>query len=125
MTSIRQHVEPFYSAIGRSSADRGLMVGMLLIGYRRHIRFERRLFGKARLNLACRWFCRLGLDGRVPDHSTISKNRHRRFRGNDLPRGLFGAAGRRCTVEGIVGGQGFAVDAGMVRTGREPAEGRR
>lgn len=47
LTSIWQHVEPLYSANGRPSADRGLMVGMLLFGYRRHIRFERRFCGKA------------------------------------------------------------------------------
>jgi transposase len=41
------------------------------------------------LNLAYRWFCRLGLDGDVPDHSTFSKNRHRRFRESDLLRKLF------------------------------------
>jgi transposase len=41
------------------------------------------------LNLAYRWFCRLGLDGDVPDHSTFSKNRHGRFRESDLLRKLF------------------------------------
>jgi hypothetical protein len=51
----------------------------------------------------------------VPDHSTFSKNRHGRFRDSDLLRKLFEATFRRCMTEGIVGGQGFAVGASMIR----------
>lgn len=112
---IRKHLEPFYSAIGRPSVDPELMIRMLLIGYCCGIRSERRLCEEVHLNLAYRWFCRLGLDGRVPDHSTFSKSRHGRFRDSDLLRQLFEATVRRCIAEGIVGGQGFAVDASMVR----------
>jgi transposase len=54
------------------------MIRMLLIGYCFGIRSERRLCDEVHLNLAYRWFCRLGLDGAVPDHSTFSKNRHGR-----------------------------------------------
>ena len=53
------------------------------------IRSEHRLREEVHLNLAYRWFCRLGLDGDVPDHSTFSKNRHGRFRESDLLRKLF------------------------------------
>jgi transposase len=49
------------------------MIRMLLIGYCLGIRSERRLCEEVHLNLADRWFCRLGLDGAVPDHSTFSK----------------------------------------------------
>src|SRR5207247_3683397 len=66
------------------------------------------------LNLAYRWFCRLGLDGEVPDHSTFSKNRHGRFRDCDLLRKLFETVLQRCIAEGLVGGEGFAVDASMI-----------
>ena len=62
---------------------------MLLVGYCFGIRSERRLCEEVHLNLAYRWFCRLGLDGDVPDHSTFSKNRHGRFRDSDLLRRLF------------------------------------
>jgi hypothetical protein len=58
--------------------------------------------------------CRLGLDGRVPDHSTFSKNRHGRFRESDLLRQLFESVVRRCMTEGLVGGEGFAVDASLI-----------
>ena len=71
------------------------------------------------LNLAYRWFCRLGLDGDVPDHSTFSKNRHGRFRESDLFRQLFETVVTRCMKEGIVGGEAFAVDEGSPRLGRK------
>src|SRR6202790_4661810 len=67
------------------------------------------------LNLAYRWFCRLGLDSDVPDHSTFSKNRHGRFRESDLLRHLFETVVRRCMAEGLVGGEGFAVDASLIK----------
>ena len=75
-----QHLAPFYSEIGRPSIDPELMIRMLIVGYCFGIRSERRLCEEVHLNLAYRWFCRLGLEGDVPDHSTFSKNRHGRFR---------------------------------------------
>ena len=88
---------------------------MLLIGYSLGIRSERRLCEEVHLNLAYRWFCRLGLDGTVPDHSTFSKNRHGRFRDSDLLRLLFETSVERCMAEGLVGGEGFAVDASLIK----------
>ena len=72
--------------MGRPSIDPELMIRMLIVGYCFGIRSERRLCEEVHLNLAYRWFCRLGLDGAVPDHSTFSKNRHGRFRDSDLLR---------------------------------------
>ena len=89
------------------------MIRMLLIGYCFGIRSERRLCDEVHLNLAYRWFCRLGLDGTVPDHSTFSKNRHGRFRESDLFRRVFESVLRRCIQERLVGGEGFAVDASL------------
>ncbi len=88
---------------------------MLLIGYCCGSRSERRLCAEVHLHLAYRRFCRLGLDGAVPDHATFSKNRHGRFRDSNLLRQVFEATVRRCMAEGIVGGQGFVVDASMIR----------
>ena len=65
------------------------MIRMLIVGDGFGIRSERRLCEEVHLNLAYRWFCRLGLDADVPDHSTFSKNRHGRFRESDLLRKLF------------------------------------
>ncbi len=76
---------------------------MLIVGYCFGIRSERRLCEEVHLNLAYRWFCRLGLDGDVPDHSTFSKNRHGRFRDSDVLRYVFETVVRRCMTEGLVG----------------------
>lgn len=84
------------------------MIRTLFIGYCMGIRSERRLCDEVHLNLAYRWFCKLGLDGKVPDHSTFSRNRHGRFRDSDLLRYLFATVVRRCMSEGLVGGEGFA-----------------
>ena len=104
LDGLRAHLAPFYSAIGRPSIDPELLIRMLLVGYCFGIRSERRLCEEVHLNLAYRWFCRLGLDGDVPDHSTFSKNRHGRFRDSDLLRELFETVLRRCMAEGLVGG---------------------
>jgi transposase len=115
LDGLRQELAPFYSAIGRPSVDPELMIGMLIAGYCFGIRSERRLCEEVHLNLAYRWFCRLGLDGSVPDHSTFSKNRHGRFRESDLLRRLFETVLQRCIDEGLVGGEGFAVDASLIQ----------
>ena len=86
LSDVRSHLAPFYSSTGRPSIDPELLVRMLLVGYCYGIRSERRLCEEVHLNLAYRWFCRLGLDGEVPEHSTFSKNRHGRFRDCDLLR---------------------------------------
>jgi transposase len=112
---LRRELAGFYSAIGRPSVDPELMIRMLIVGYCLGIRSERRLCEEVHLNLAYRWFCRLGLDGGVPDHSTFSKNRHGRFRQSDLLRRLFETVLRRCISEGLVGGEGFAVDASLIK----------
>ena len=51
----------------------------------------------------------------MPDHSTFSKNRHGRFRESDLLRKVFETVVRRCMAEGLVGGDGFAVDASLIK----------
>jgi transposase len=115
LAGIREHLKPFYSSMGRPSIDPELMIRMLIVGYCMGIRSERRLCEEVHLNLAYRWFCRLDLDGAVPDHSTFSKNRHGRFRDSDLLRKLFELTVERCMAEGLVGAEGFAVDASLIR----------
>src|SRR5579862_2683063 len=115
LSELRRELAPFYSSTGRPSVDPELIIRMLIVGYCFGIRSERRLCEEVHLNLAYRWFCRLGLDGDVPDHSTFSKNRHGRFRQSDLLRRLFETILRRCIKEGLVGGEGFAVDASLIR----------
>ena len=130
---LRRHLAPFYSDTGRPSIAPELMVRMLIVGYSFGIRSERRLCDEVHLNLAYRLFCRLGLEDTVPDHSTFSKNRHGRFRESDAFRHLFESVVERCMKEGLVGGEGFAIDASVIKadanrsrsTAREEAEGLR
>ena len=114
LADLRLKLKPFYSEIGRPSIDPELMLRMLIVGYCYGIRFERKLCEEVELHLAYRWFCRLDLDDRVPDHSTFSVNRHGRFRDSDILRQLFEAVVRACMAAGLVKGEGFAVDASVM-----------
>ena len=111
---VRRALAPYYSSTGRPSVDPELMLRMLLIGYLHGIRSERRLCDEVHLNLAYRWFCRLGLDGCVPDHSTFSKNRHGRFHDGDVHRLLFEEVVRACAKAGLVAGRDTAIDASTI-----------
>ena len=111
---LRAELSPFYSHTGCPSIDSELMIRMLLVGYCYSIRSERRLCQEVELNLAYRWFCRLGLEDRVPNHSTFSVNRHGRFRDSDILRLVFENVVRRCMEAGLVAGEGFAVDASVI-----------
>ena len=114
LDELREKLRPFYSEIGRPSIDPELMLRMLIVGYCYGIRFERKLCEEVELHLAYRWFCRLDLEDKVPDHSTFSVNRHGRFRDSDIFRQLFEAVVRACMDAGLVKGEGFAVDASVM-----------
>tara|TARA_R110002096_G_C14612176_1_gene723507 strand:+ start:786 stop:2165 length:1380 start_codon:yes stop_codon:yes gene_type:complete len=114
-TELREHLAPYYSHTGRPSVDPELMIRMLLIGYCCGIRSERQLCYEVTMNLAYRWFCKLSITDKVPDHSTFSKNRHGRFREAEAFRFVFEQVLKRCMDEGLIGGEGFAVDASVVR----------
>lgn len=114
LSELRQHLADYYSHTGRPSIDPELMIRMLIVGYSYGIRSERRLCEEVHLNLAYRWFCRLGLEDAIPDHSTFSKNRHGRFRDSGAFRWIFDEVVRRCMAAGLVKGEGFAVDASII-----------
>jgi transposase len=79
------------------------MIQMLTVGYCYGIRSEKRLCEEVHLNLAERWFCRLGLEDDVADHFTFLKNRHGRFRDSGSFRFLFEEVVRRCMLEAGIG----------------------
>lgn len=113
-SQIRSHLHSFYSYTGRPSIDPELMIRMLLVGYCYGIRSERRLCEEIDFNLAYRWFCRLGLEDEIPDHSTFSKNRHGRYRDSDVFRLVFETVVQRCIEEHLVKAEGFAVDGSLI-----------
>ena len=112
---IRLHLHSFYSHTGRPSIDPELMIRMLLVGYCYGIRSERRLCEEIDFNLAYRWFCRLGLEDAIPDHSTFSKNRHGRYRDSDIFRFVFETVVQRCIEEHLVKAEGFAIDGSLLQ----------
>jgi transposase len=114
LAGVHDSLEPYYSETGRPSVDPELMLRMLIVGYCYGIRSERRLCEEISLNLAYRWFCRLDLDDEVPNHSTFSKNRHGRFRDSDLLRRVFERVVSLSIENGLVTGEGFAVDASVM-----------
>lgn len=123
LSDLHQRLAEFYSHTGRPSIDPELMIRMLVIGYCFGIRSERRLCEEVHLNLAYRWFCRLGLEDAIPDHSSFSKNRHGRFRESGIFRHLFEGVLRRCMAEGLVRGEGFATDASIIKADAQRQRG--
>jgi transposase len=111
---LRSELASHYSHTGCPSVDPELLIRMLIVGYCYSIRSDRRLCQEVAMNLAYRWFCRLGLEDRVPDHSTFSVNRHGRFRDSDILRKVFERVVQGCMSAGLVGGEGFAVDASVI-----------
>jgi transposase len=114
LADLRAQLQPFYSDIGRPSVDPELMLRMLIVGYCYGIRHERQLCEEVKLHLAYRWFCKLDLDDKVPHHSTFSENRLNRFRKSDILRHVFERVVAACMVQGLVKGEGFAVDASVM-----------
>ena len=111
---LRGEMRPHYSHLGCPSICPELMIRMLIVGYCYSIRSERRLCQEVKMNLAYRWFCGLGLEDKVPHHSTFSVNRHGRFRESDILRKVFEEVVCGCMKAGLVGGEGFAVDASVI-----------
>jgi transposase len=112
---VHGELAPHYPAMGRPSIDPELMIRILIIGYVFAIRSERQLCREVQVNLAYRWFCRLSIEDRVPDHSAFTRVRNERFRDSDLIRQVFERVVEACITSGFVGGEGFAVDASLIQ----------
>lgn len=104
LSDLHEEMRAFYSHTGRSSIDPELMIRMLVVGYVMGLRSERRLCQEVHLNLAYRWFCRLGLEAKVPDHSSFSRLRHGKFHDSDIFRRVFERVVAQCIAHGLVGG---------------------
>jgi hypothetical protein len=90
------------------------MIRMLVVGYVFAIRSERLICREVQVNLAYRWFGKLGIEDAVPDHSAFSRARNERFRERDVFRRVFERVVEACIAAGLVGGEGFAVDASLI-----------
>jgi len=112
---VHKELVPYYSHTGRPSIDPVLMIRMLIVGYVFALRSERRLCSEVRVNLAYRWFCKLGIEDDIPDHSVFSRARHERFRQSDALRRVFEEVVAKCIAAGLVGGEALSVDASLIR----------
>jgi len=100
---------------GRPSIDPVILVKYLLVGYLYGIESERRIEQEIQVNMAYRWFLGPDLDERVPDHSTISQNRRRRFGGENLFHCLFEHILHLCMEKGLVDGKLILTDSTHVK----------
>jgi transposase len=109
---IYDKVEHLYCADnGRPPVDPVLLFKMLFIGYLFGIRSERRLEQEIQVNVAYRWFLRLGLSGKVPDHSTISRNRQDRFSDTNVYQEIFDGIVLQAIQRGFVDGKTLYTDS--------------
>src|SRR3979490_716330 len=112
---LRSELASHYSAMGRPSIDPELMIRMLVVGHVFGVRSERLICREVQVNLAYRWFCKLGIEDAIPDHSAFSRARNERFREGDVFRRVFERVVEACIAAGLVGGEGFAVDASLIQ----------
>src|SRR5438045_4091829 len=112
---LRSELAPHYSSMGRPSIDPELMIRMLVVGYVFAIRSERLICREVQVNLAYRWFCKLGIEDAIPDHSAFSRARNERFRDGDVFRNMFERVVEACITAGLVGGEGFAFDTSQIQ----------
>ena len=112
---VHRELAPYYSHTGRPSIDPELMIRMLIVGYVFAIRSERMICREVQVNLAYRWYCRLGIEDQVPDHSAFSRARHERFRESDALRRVFERVVAICIAAGLIGGEAFSIDASLIK----------
>ena len=112
---VHKELAPYYPHTGRPSIDPVLMIRMLIVGYVFAIRSERRICAEVQVNLAYRWFCKLGIEDKVPDHSVFCRARNERFRESDALRRVFEGVVGTCIAAGLVGGEAFSIDASLIK----------
>lgn len=112
---IYDKVRDLYSEVGRPSVDPVLLIKMLLIGYLFGIPSERKLEEEVKMNLAYRWFLGMDLGDSVPDHSTFSQNRRRRFKKSSVFQEIFDYLVTLCVSEGLVTGEVIVTDSTHIK----------
>ena len=112
---IRDRVKHLYSHTGQPSVDPVVLIKMLLIGYLFDVKSERRLVKDIQVNLAYRWFIKYGIDEKIPDHSTISQTRRRKFSQSTLFQDLFDEVVKLCMERGYVKGETILTDSTAIK----------
>ncbi|AJX02869.1 hypothetical protein BM45_2946 [Burkholderia mallei] len=109
---IRAKVAHLYCADnGRPALDPVVMFKLLFIGYLFGVRSERQLMREVQVNVAYRWFARFRLTDKVPDASTFSQNRRRRFTDTTVYQEIFDEIVRQAIKRGLVDGRVLYTDS--------------
>jgi transposase len=112
---IRSRVKHLYSHTGKPAIDPVVLFKMLLIGYLYDVKSERQLEKEIQVNLAYRWFIRYDIDERIPDHSTISQTRRRKFLESNLFQEIFDEIVKLCIAKGLITGKTIMTDSTYIR----------
>jgi transposase len=109
---IRAECESLYCADnGRPALDPVMLFKMLFVGYLFGVRSERRLVKEIEVNVAYRWFVGLRLTETVPDASSFSQNRRRRFAGTDIEQRIFDGIVEQAIAHKLIGGRVLYTDS--------------
>ena len=109
---IRERVQDLYCADnGRPSIDPVILFKIIFIGYLYGVRSERQLMRDIQVNNAYRWFLGIGLQDKVPDASTLSQNRRRRFIGSGIYQQIFDEIVMQAAKRDMVGGRKLYTDS--------------
>ena len=109
-----QQLEIICMDLGELIPENHLSMKMLIVGYLYGIKSERRLEEEIALNIAYRWFCGLGLNDKVPDHSTFSQNRRRRFNDSNVFNEIFNEIVIQCIENDLVSGDDVVSDGTFI-----------
>lgn len=101
--------------IGRPAIEPTILFMMLFIGYLFGIKSEVRLVEEITVNVAYRWFLGYSLTDKIPNHATISINRTRRFRDNNIYEKIFDEILRQASAAGLVSGAILYTDATHIK----------
>ena len=112
---VYEKVAHMYPHLGRSAVDPIVLMKMLLLGFLYGIDSERKLEKETQVNIAFRWFLGIDLDEPVPDHSTISQTRRRKWRGTNIFEEIFTEIVHRCIDTGLVDGSLILTDSTHIK----------
>ncbi|RLM16517.1 IS5 family transposase [Gibbsiella quercinecans] len=105
---------------GRPAIDPVRLIKMMLLGYLFGIPSERRLVKEIQVNVAYRWFLRMGLTEKVPDASTLSQNRIRRFNDSDVFQQIFDHIVEQALANGMANGRVLYTDSTHLKADANP-----
>ena len=113
---IHELCAPLYSAsVGRPAIPPEVLFRMLFVGYLYGVKSEARLEEELNYNMAYKWFCGLNLTEKAPDATTISQNRRRKFRDNNIAEKIFDEILRQAIEKGLVAGKVMYTDSTHIK----------